>query len=418
MLSQSTKFNTYNIVLALFCVANLLELFIPRMDEGNYFVRIPIQMIYGANLFLMWIALMSRKNYWTPVSKAALVLILLTVVYCIAYFIFFRFNTTDFAPYLRFLLWTTAIIFFYEMMLQYGINELLMRAYVITFILSVAKKIMESAMYVSDNLGGGDTAALPLLFIIPIVLICFNVKFKFIFMSVIALLVLFSLRRTVILGLVVCLPFIYRYFSKSLKAYHLVLLGALFAGVLYYTWGYIGEAVIYRFANLLTGDSGGTKDSFGSGRSEFYMTVWNHWKNGDMFGVIFGNGLTSVQELLLKYHNIRHAHNDFLEIIYTFGLMGVLAWLTLLFRFWKLRSQIKLFSPDNLNLFYICFISYGVIAMASGCILRITTLPFALTISVLIYKVQEGKGVKQQVATPVVTDEEKSRPFMQVYDTA
>src|SRR5688572_19741423 len=119
MQGQTIKFNTYNIVMALFCIANLLELFIPRMDEGNYFVRIPIQMIYGANLFLMWTVLMSRQNYWTPVTKAALYFILLAVAYCFVYFLFFQFNTTDFAPYLRFLLWTTAIIFFYEMMLQY-----------------------------------------------------------------------------------------------------------------------------------------------------------------------------------------------------------------------------------------------------------------------------------------------------------
>jgi hypothetical protein len=180
MLSQPSKINTYSVVLALFCVANMLELFIPRMEEGNYFVRIPIQLIDGLILFLMWATLLNRTNIWTPITKASLGFILLTLAYGISYLVFNKFNTSDFAPYLRFLLWTTSVIFFFEMMTKYGIQELLMRAYILTFILSVAKKISEGSMYESDNLGGGDTAALPLLFIIPIVLVCFNIKFKFI----------------------------------------------------------------------------------------------------------------------------------------------------------------------------------------------------------------------------------------------
>jgi O-antigen ligase len=418
MIRQASKINTYSVVLALFCIANVLELFIPRMEEGNYFVRIPIQLIDGLVLFLMWAELLTRKINWTPLTIATLCFMLLAVAYAVPYFTFTSFNTSDFAPYLRFLLWTTSVIFFSEMMGSYGMQELLMRVYIITFILSVAKKILEDPKFEADNLGAGDTAALPLLFIIPIVLICFNIKFKFIFMSLISLLILFSLRRTVILGLVVCMPFVYKYFSKSLKAYHLVILGILFVGVIYFTWGYIGEAIVYRFENLLLGDSGGTKESFGSGRSEFYMTVWTNWENGNFFSLLFGHGLTSVQVLLLKYHGIRHAHNDFLEIIFTYGILGIVVWLSFLFQLWKLKSQIRLFSPETMNLFYICFISYGVIAMASGCILRITTLPFGFTIAVLIHKVQEGKGLLTPEDYSPSSVSEETQASVQAYDTA
>lgn len=389
---NTAKITVYSTALYLFIIANVLELFIPRMDEGNFFVRMPIQLINGGLLVLMWTVLLNQRNHWTPVTKIALMFVLLVLVYTAGYLLNNRLDISSYASYIRFLLWTTSLIFFYEMMLKYGINNKLMCVYIITFVAGVAKKLFETPVTQLDNLGAGDTAALPLLFIIPIILVCFNDKTKMIILSVVAVLILISLRRTVILGFVICFPFIYKYISAKLRTHHLLLLTAAFGLAIYFAWGYIGEALWFRFENLLVGDGGGAKDSYGSGRSEFYMIVLNGWFNSDLPSIIYGHGLIDIAHLLSRTYGITHAHNDLLEIGYTFGLLGVALWFTFMSRLWGLRNEIRRYIPDNTNLFYVAFISYLIIAMASGCILRITTMPLAFSIAILVYQVQMAKA--------------------------
>src|SRR6266542_3713988 len=328
-----------NIALWLLIIVNILDLFVPRMEEGNYFVRMPIQLIDGALIGLMWMSLLLRRNNWTPITRIILWFITLTLIYSFAYLNSNEFTISDFAPYIRLLLWTTSLIFFYEMILK-----------------------------------------------------CFNNKMKFILIGVVSILILFSLRRTVILGFALCLPFIYKYIRTKLKGYHIVMFGVGLTLLIVYAWRYIGDAVLYRFENLITGDSGGTKDTYGSGRSEFYMTAWNDWRNSKTFNVLFGKGLTSVEHLLIRIENVQHAHNDFLEIIYTFGLLGIGIWFLFILQLWKLKKQIKLYTPENINLYYISIISYLIIALASGCILRITTTPLALSLAILLSEVQKKRS--------------------------
>ena len=400
--------NLFNISILLLCFANVLELFIPRMDEGNYFVRMPIQLINGSLLILMWIVLLHWKTHWTPITKTIFLFTPLVLVHAAIYAISSKFNISDFSGYIKFLLWTTSIIFFYEMMIKYSISKKVIGIYIATFILATSKKIMEASLFESESLGGGDTASLPLLFIIPLVLFYFRSNYRLVFLAVISILILFSLRRTTIIGFILCLPFIFHYVSAKLKVYHILLIGILFTFIGTYVWEYIGEAVIYRFESLLVGDKGGTEDSYGSGRSEFYLTVWNNWIGKDLFSFLFGNGLNSTNPLLMRAHNVQHAHNDFLEIAYTFGLLGAGIWLFFIRHLWGLKKQIKAFNPESTSLFYICFISYLIIAMASGCIERITTLPFGITVSMLLYQVQTGI-----ITTRLVGPKKSQKIFME-----
>ena len=404
MTRNHSFFNLYNLTLLLLCLANLLELFIPRMDEGNYFVRMPIQLINGGLLILMWAVLLHWKIRWNSVTRAVILFVPLVLIHALLYITYSKFNVAGFSGYLKFLLWTTSIVFFYEMMIKYGLNKKILGLFIITFIAGIGKKIIEGSKFESETLGAGDTASLPLLFIIPLVLVCFNNKHRIIILSLISILVLFSVRRTTILGFALCIPFIYKYLSAKLKFYHIALIGVLFISLVINVWEHIGEAIVFRFENLFVGDKGGTEDSYGSGRSEFYLTTWNNWTGNDMFSFLFGNGLTSTNKLLMRVHNVQHAHNDFLEIGHTFGFLGIVIWLSFIMHLWNLKKKIKLYSPESTSLFYICLISYVVIAMASGCIERITTLSFGLTVSMLLYQVYEGANVKEDAKLSVILE--------------
>lgn len=385
------KLHANTIAFALLCLANILDLFVPRRDDSNYFVRMPIQLINGFLLIFMWATLLFKTFHWNAVTKTTALFLILIGSYTLFYLYGHKFNFAEYSPYFKFLLWTTSIIFFYEMMLRHGLNKRWIAFYIVTFLASATKKIIELSVFENETLNAGDTAALPLLFLLPIILICINDKLKVFIIGIVVVLVLISLRRTAILGLVLSLPFIYKYVRSSLRTSHIVVFGMVLATVVYYSWGFIGDAVIYRFQNLIIGDAGGNKESFGSGRSEFYMTVWNGWVNSGTQSLLFGNGLNSSHDVLMNVHNIQHAHNDFLEIGYTFGLIGIGIWFFFLGYLWKLKHKIKEYCPRVMPLFFICFLSYLIIGLSSGCILRSTTISLSLVIAMLLYETEKGK---------------------------
>ena len=390
---SKARLNIGVVVLALLSLTNLLALISPRTDDDpNSIARVPIQAVTGLVLVLMWGALVFVKKHFNPVTRGITIFIFMIIVYAAYYFFTQKFIGAEFSPYIKTLTWATGILFFYEMFLLYGINQRAMRFYIITSILAVAKEILVTSKFESATLGAGDTASLPLLFIMPMVLLMFSKRNRIILLGILFVLVLLSLRRTSILAAVCCIPFIWKDLKAKLKPGVVLVAVVLFVVGFAVTWHYLGDAISYRFAEI---SQGGSKGDYGSGRSRFYLLVWDSWFAGDAYSVIFGNGLTILRHLLMRESfGLEHAHDDFLEIGYTFGLLGEFIWLYFLGGFWGLRRKIKKYSPNNINMFYIGFFSYMVIGLASGCILRITTISLSLTLAVFMYNISNGKKQK------------------------
>ena len=101
----------------------------------------------------------------------------------------------------------------------------------------------------------------------------------------------------------------------------------------------------------------------GSGRDEIYKDVINRYKNGDLTQQLFGRGFDSVRgkdrEMSLS------AHNDFLEVMYDFGLLGLL--LYVLIHFSLIKWTIRLFRTGSQLAFpvfisYICFLVMSLVS--------------------------------------------------------
>jgi hypothetical protein len=352
--------------LILLSLSNLFELFVPRLDEASSLARLPIQAISITIIILMSYKLILLKLHWNYLTISIIFFIGLLIIYFLFYFTLIRnVNISDFSPYLKMLLWLITILYFYEMFILYGINTKLFTFYILTFISSVTKKIFES---------GGDTASLPLLFIIPLILVLLEGKKRIYFLTVVIALIFISLRRTAILSLVFCLPFVYWFIRTNLKPRQLISISILILCSLFTIWFFLGDAISYRFEELLQGDSRG---EYGSGRTVFYNIVWRSWLYSKNYELVFGHGMGSVKNLLIKTYGIDHAHNDFLEIIHTWGLVGLLIWTNFLYNLHNLRVKLK--NTSMLNIFYVCLISYVIIALTSGYILRATAVPFAMT---------------------------------------
>lgn len=68
----------------------------------------------------------------------------------------------------------------------------------------------------------------------------------------------------------------------------------------------------------------------GSGRDVLYIGVWQAIKSSDFFDLFFGHGMGGIQ---VVYGRNTGAHNDFLEIMYNYGIFAVLL---LVFLYYKM----------------------------------------------------------------------------------
>lgn len=105
------------------------------------------------------------------------------------------------------------------------------------------------------------------------------------------------------------------------------------------------------------------KDDGGSGRDIIYMDVYNRYVNGTVFNQILGRGFDSVsgsdKTMSLS------AHNDFLEVLYDFGIIGFIFYL--LIHLSLVKWILRLYRARNQLLFpvlvsYVCFIIMSMVS--------------------------------------------------------
>ncbi len=69
-----------------------------------------------------------------------------------------------------------------------------------------------------------------------------------------------------------------------------------------------------------------------SGRDVIYSDIWNTWLNSNVFHFLFGYGFASS----IKITGGSFAHNDWLEILSSFGLLGIIIFAALFYQGFKL----------------------------------------------------------------------------------
>lgn len=125
----------------------------------------------------------------------------------------------------------------------------------------------------------------------------------------------------------------------------------IFFSVVFVLLGYIaisqiesllGLSVLDRFQAI--GEDGG------SGRDEIYKEVWNHIKQQPFEYLIFGRGHNGVRAdgfISLSYSfETLSAHTDFLEVIYDYGIIGTILYVSFIIQimkiamFWKSRNLV------------------------------------------------------------------------------
>lgn len=163
---------------------------------------------------------------------------------------------------------------------------------------------------------------------------------------------------------------IYYYFSDIRHSSNMLkIIISLFVGA--FVLLYFGKDIFD--INVILFDVQDDFNTGGNGRSEQYTLLWEHYIQNDVLRIVFGSGIFAVAR-----DTHLSAHNDFLEILYDYGITGFILFIL----FWKRLIQDRNTLPKGSNsrlVFNVSLIVYFCVCMASNFMIQqIPMLFFAL----------------------------------------
>lgn len=171
-----------------------------------------------------------------------------------------------------------------------------------------------------------DNAAYTLLYFLPIILCVKKNVLKICGIVIILIAMIFSMKRGGLIAFALAVLVYYLiyslYISSQNKSRIRILLTSIIAfGLFFYIFNYYdsvsGNAITSRFQSI--------EDDQGSGRVEIWNWIFDSYgQNGSLFSTILGHGWNAVY----RDSGIRSAHNDFLEILYDFGVIALFIYIT------------------------------------------------------------------------------------------
>ena len=210
---------------------------------------------------------------------------------------------------------------------------------------------------------------------------------------------LISEKRTALIALVLALvvPIIInpnsKRKSKIKRTVLFLFIGLAVVFVAYLFVLYFEIDIIGRFMNLSTDG--------GSGRNHIYATVWNSIQNLSVKDLFIGNGFNGVAKdkvVMLIDSNVfgfeyTSAHNDFLEILYDYGVIGLLLYALFLVQMLKTLFKLYVNRSRYFSMALSATILYLVVSTSSHLIIYPTYIVFLL-LFMSIASNRFGKGEK------------------------
>lgn len=178
-------------------------------------------------------------------------------------------------------------------------------------------------MYEQDT---QSNASYPILYLLPFMLCHKNKALRIVFIIMVLIVVMFSLKRGGIIALS-CGLITYFYVSqiaiKSRKIGIIPIISfiIIIIGFLYFI-RYFNENIL---SGMLSDRLIDSVDSKGSGRLDIYRYYWDVFKDSSLFQLIIGRGwIGSIKSGSVGLS----CHNDFLEVLIDFGIIGLIFYLT------------------------------------------------------------------------------------------
>lgn len=322
-------------ILASIFLFEMMEMF-PTAYAFSYslYFLVPIALVTLALLYYM-----INKRYFLRIPPMSYLLVFLLYTYMLS--LFFGGYSTN-AQYLTFL----APLFVYLFATTAQMSEVSKGAYLKHLLMLFASLMIYYFLNFKKNyvldFEYQDNAAYTLLYFLPLVLCIKKNIIKILGVLAILVAMMFSLKRGGLLSYAIATATYYIFYGFSVsdkKNQKRIIVGTILSLIfISYLFNYIntfsGDAITDRFLKI--------EEDQGSGRVEIWNWIFNTYEyNAFSFDTLLGHGWNAV----LKNSGLRSAHNDFLEILYDFGIIALLLYII----FWiKLgRYAIRLFKKNS-----------------------------------------------------------------------
>ncbi|WP_278599111.1 O-antigen ligase family protein [Bacteroides nordii] len=189
------------------------------------------------------------------------------------------------------------------------------------------KELILARYLIGDDESVTNNGSVVFLMVLPLLFLVKNRMISIVLFCVCLFFLIYGAKRGNILAAVIpVILYIYFFFKDDKKSVFKILTSvAVFTAITIWAIDlfFENEYLLRRMLSIKEGDS--------SGRDVIYANAWNLWYNSDnMINLLFGYGFQGM-----FHHTTRMAHNDWLEILVDYGLMGCLLYLFIFIYFAK-----------------------------------------------------------------------------------
>ncbi len=317
--------------------------------------------LYGACIILMFPSLFSSKILYFEKMRWMSIVVLLYIV--VAIIIPVKIDT---GKYMKTLMICLSFVFFEMELTRRKIDARLIYIYMFSVFMNISylsfnQNRLTLAVENEGEIGGGQSVAISMVYLLPLLFYLFKGKLSTCLFLIGLLAVIVSLRRTAILAYVLCVPFLYQRMKGTISRKYLFLLlgGIIVISIyIYINYGYVLEN---RFADMTEANDSGY---YGSGRTGWWAVLVNNFINSP-FNWLQGFGLGAVAYDMAKAgFPYSHAHNDYLEIGYTYGFLGLFLWFGTMIKIFKMSKCKSVM--EHSSLVKMSSVSYLFISFMSG----------------------------------------------------
>lgn len=313
-----------------------------------------------------------RKNTFKDLTFLGKTLFVFSIYILFSCLVMKRFNNTMhyISTFTIASLWIYIYLFFYTLKLRYDIDKYIPKFITIAFIISVAlflrNYILNNAM---GHIGYHYIEAYYAITLIPAIT-TLKGKNKYLFFMITVICSIIAGKRTgmitCILAIVLYILMIGKNFSSKIKTIifgSILLVGAYLA--LNQIMGKEIDAIVERFESIEEDD--------GSGRGELFSNIYNEITSNENFNsFVFGKGHYEV--INSKSSNGFSAHNEFLEVAYDYGIIGLTIFLFIFVAIYKIYRRAK--ERQYKVATFLSFVIFFIFSFTSHTILATTNIAF------------------------------------------
>ncbi len=335
----------FYLIMALLILGNIINMVFPKgvgLVGQVGIIEDLSKYIYGLAIVIMLPSVFSTTSFYFSKMKYMAFVIVFYIVFAYASEV-----TFELSQYIKMFMICISFVFFEDVFdNSFKIDRRVIVLYIISAFLNVVYlTILQNRLGIAiDNEGetsGGQSLANVMVLLVPLFFYFFKGRVSVFLYSLGLIVVLVSLRRTAILAYLLCLPFIVQYMQKgrTLKGTAILLLIGV-SIIVFYIYTHYWYIIQDRFMDMLVANDEG---NYGSGRTGWwralivnYLSAPLHYLQG------FGLGRVAI-DMELAGAPYGHAHSGYLEIIYTFGLLGFYLW------FGTFRNILKIPRADSIE---------------------------------------------------------------------